>query len=433
MSIYVGILLFFALEYLRPGSYVPALNVLHLNLLVPLGVVLASVLGKKGASNGDILKEPNSKLILGLLGLVVISVLTGEVTFYAFNVFQNVAGYVAIYWVLAKQVEDVDQVKGIFTVLIVVHLIVAAMTPEMFLDSSSRAYVVRAGSFLGDGNDFGLSVLFAVIFCLFLLFEAKRVIGRLLYALGTLALIGMIVATQSRGDSMALGAVALYYWFKNDRKVIGVALAGLALVAVVALAPATYFQRLNTIQNYEDDGSAQGRLSAWRAGTNMAISNPILGVGAGHFPANYTRYATEQVTRWKTAHSIYFLTLGELGFPGLFILIGIIVSNLVGNWRVAREIWSRAPGGRASTEIRLLATMSAGMLAFAIGGAFLSATYYPHMYVLSGLTVAARRIVRQRTSATETAMATTSSPAVPELTLHWAMRGTISPRRAHHA
>ena len=433
MSIYVGILLFFALEYLRPGSYIPALNVLHLNLLVPLWVVAASLMKQGGPRNGDVLQETNSKLIIGLLGLVVISVLTGEVTMYAFNVFQNVAGYVAIYWVLAKQVEDVDQVKGIFKVLIVVHLIVAAMTPEMFIDSSSRTYVVRAGSFLGDGNDFGLSVLLALIFCLFLLFEAKKAGGKLLYMGGALALLGMIVATQSRGDSLALGAVAIYYWFKNDRKIIGVALAGLAVVVVVALAPATYFERMNTIQNYQEDGSAQGRLSAWRAGTNMALGNPILGVGAGHFPANYTRYSAEPQTRWKTAHSIYFLTLGELGFPGLFILIGIIVSNLVGNWRVAREIWARNPDARASTEIRLLATMSAGMLAFAIGGAFLSATYYPHMYVLAGLTVAARRIVRQRSAAAATSTEATAAPGAPGLTLHWAMRGTINPRPPHHA
>lgn len=431
MSIYAGILLFFALEYLRPGSYVPALNILHLNLLVPAWVVAASLMGNTGAKNSDVLKEANTKIILGLLGLVMIGCVIGEVTMYAFNVFQNVAGYVAIYWVLSKQLDDVDQIKGIFKVLIVVHIIVAAMTPEMFLDSSSRTYIVRAGSFLGDGNDFGLSVLLAVIFCLFLLFEAKNVAGRLLYALGVLALIAMIVATQSRGDSLALGAVAIYYWFKNDRKIIGVALAGLAVVAVVALAPPTYFERLNKIQNYEDDGSAQGRISAWKAGTAMALANPIFGVTAGHFPANYTRYATDGATRWKTAHSIYFLTLGELGFPGLFLLIGLIVSNLVGNWRVAREIWARAPGGRSSTEIRLLATMSAGMLAFAIGGAFLSATYYPHMYVLSGLTVATRRIVRQRLAVT--AETKNAAPAVPELTLHWAMRGTIDPRRPHHA
>ena len=45
---------------------------------------------------------------------------------------------------------------------------------------------------------------------------------------------------------------------------------------------------------------------------------------------------------------------------------------------------------------QLLASLSASVIAFATGGAFLSAVYYPHMFVIGGLLVAGRRVVRSR-------------------------------------
>ena len=132
----------------------------------------------------------------------------------------------------------------------------------------------------------------------------------------------------------------------------------------------------------------------------MALDHPLLGVGAGHFPVKYgveyrpPGYGVTELP-WQTAHSIYFLILGELGLPGLAMLLGFIGWNLVANHRLSGEIQARGSPD-AATDRRLLAALSASLLAFATGGAFLSAVYYPHLYVLSGLLTAARHIVRAR-------------------------------------
>ena len=147
---------------------------------------------------------------------------------------------------------------------------------------------------------------------------------------------------------------------------------------ILAVAPSSYLSRMDKIANAED-GSAQGRINAWKAGIWMAIYNPVLGAGAGNFTVHWG----------KTAHSIYFLTLGELGLSGVALLLLHRVEPL-------REP-AAAAGGRGPRPSddgdgpALLATMSARLLAFAVAGAFLSATYYPHMYVLAGLHTAARR------------------------------------------
>jgi O-antigen ligase len=165
----------------------------------------------------------------------------------------------------------------------------------------------------------------------------------------------------------------------------------------------------------------------------MAINSPLLGAGAGHFPITYGQFFRSSTDiPWQTAHSIYFLTLGELGLPGLALLLTFIFSNLAANRRALREIGARSDP-MATTEKNLLVSMSASLIAFATSGAFLSATYYPHMYMLAGLMVSARRVVRERALATsdETALAQRQAAdvAVPvgstRISPHWKPRAEL--------
>lgn len=428
--VYYGLLLFFVLEYARPGSYIPGINALRLNSLVPLGVVMGTLLSKGRISTGDVMHEPNSRIIGGLLGMIVASFLVADVTMMAFELFTTVLGYVLVYWVISMQIIELRQIKGVFKTLIFIHLLLAAMTPQMFTDPETRHYIA-AGTFLGDGNDFALSVNLCIPFCLFMMFEAEKKTHKLAAIGALLLLVLCVVSTQSRGGTLALGFVGFYYWLKSKKKAVTGSIVALGVVAVLAFAPPAYFDRMNSISSYETDGSAQGRISAWKAGMGMALSNPVLGVGAGNFPANYTRFAPPgpegPETRWKTAHSIYFLILGELGLPGLGLLVGFIVVNLRENGKLLRRM--REAAGRETTEARLLACLSASILAYAIAGAFLSATYYPHMFVLAGLEVSSRRLARESLQVRPGAAA--APPAArPAMTHHPAMRRVLGGRHA---
>jgi putative inorganic carbon (HCO3(-)) transporter len=424
---YYGLLLFFVLEYARPGAYVPGIDAVRLNSLVPLMLILGTTFGKTKVSGAEFLSETNTKIIAGLLFMILASFIVADVTLMAFDLFTMVLGYVLVFWIISMQVTDVQKVKGLFKTLIFVHLLLAALTPQMFTDSSTRHYIA-AGTFLGDGNDYALSVNLVVPFCLFLMFESKKV-TKLVWAAVLFLLVLCIVATQSRGGTIALALVGFYYWLKIDKKVVTGVLAVVAVATVLIVAPPKYFERMQSISEYETDGSAQGRISAWRAGIGMALHNPLLGIGAGNFPANYTKFApvgpNGPETRWKTAHSIYFLILGELGLPGLGLLIGFVVTNLRQNRMLLQRIRERT--SVETTEARLLACLSASVLAYATAGAFLSATYYPHMFVLAGLCFSARRLARATLEAPGRVEA---APAKPAITYHWAMRKAMSGRHA---
>ncbi len=171
--IYYGFLLFFFLDYVRPGSYLPALDALRLNSLVPLSVVGGTLLFKTRFTNQEFFAETNTKIILSLLGLIVLSVLTAEVTMHAYNVFTMVFGYILMFWIISRQVDDLSKLKGVFRTMVIVHIVVAALNPVMFTEPDARHYVA-SGGFLGDGNDFALSVNIVIPLYLFLFFESRK-------------------------------------------------------------------------------------------------------------------------------------------------------------------------------------------------------------------------------------------------------------------
>jgi len=202
--------------------------------------------------------------------------------------------------------------------------------------------------------------------------------------------------------------------------IVAAALAAVFVVLILALAPGAYFDRMGSIGDTQE-GSAQGRITAWRTAMRMAIDHPLFGVGPAHFSVKFgTEYRPpDYIGSGMTAHSIYFLALGELGFPGLIIVISIIVHNLLANRRVEKLVQSRGSPTRDS-DLNLLAAGSAAMIALATAGAFLSALYYPHLYVLAGLLSATRRVVMENAKAAADSVTETSRPQ--QMALHWSLR-----------
>ena len=390
---YYALLLFFIVEYVRPGNYVPGVDALKLNLLVPMAAILGTVFRRSPVSNREFLAEPSTIALAVFLCLLCLSTVMAVVTMYAFDATKVVFAYILIYMVLVRQCADLDRIKGVFKSLVVAHLLAIALSPDIFSDTSGRASVT-AGSFLGDGNDYALSVTVCLPLCLFLLMESRKKLPKLFWMAAMLLLVMSVVATKSRGGTIALVVVGLYFWIKSKRKLLTASIVLSAVVIVFIAAPPAYFSRMSTMTDTEES-SAQGRITAWKTAFGIAVANPLMGAGAGHFPS---AYGQANGGRWMTAHSIYFLLLGELGFPGLAVLLFLIFYNLAANRRLQHELKTLEPA-RAILASNLLACTSASMVAFAVAGAFLSAAYYPHVYVIAGLHAAARRVVRRELAA----------------------------------
>ena len=121
------------------------------------------------------------------------------------------------------------------------------------------------GTMIGDNNHLAVGLLVSIPLMNYLRMESRHAIIR--YGLlATMALtLFAVVGSYSRGALLALGAVSGYFWLKSSNKLISGMLLAIALVTAVTFMPASWIDRMNTIETYQQDTSATSRLEsgAW--------------------------------------------------------------------------------------------------------------------------------------------------------------------------
>lgn len=200
------------------------------------------------------------------------------------------------------------------------------------------------------------------------------------------------IGSQSRGAFLALAAMSLFLTIKSKQKGL-IALLTLAVLPIAwSLMPESWTARMSTIQTYDQDGSAMGRINAWWMAWNLAVDRFPIGGGFSIAAAEvFQRYAPDP-TNVLVAHSIYFHVLGQHGFAGLFFYVmvfGLAWRN--GGWVVRNTkhipelAWARD----------LAAMCQVSLIGFAIGGAFLSLTYFDLPYYIVVILIVLRGLVKQ--------------------------------------
>jgi probable O-glycosylation ligase (exosortase A-associated) len=257
------------------------------------------------------------------------------------------------------------------------------------------------GSFISDNNALALSLIMTIPLMWFMFQESQGRLARGLFGFMMIATCAAILGSQSRGAALAGSAMLFVLWLKSSRKLkIRLGLAMLAtLPFLLMVMPKSYFERVETISTYEQDGSAMGRIRAWRFATEMAIERPIGGGFASMVEENYRRFSpaiAEEIDRkanshFPDAHSIYFRVIGEHGFVGfaLFLMLGISAYRQAG--AIAREVQDR-PG--LEWLGRLAPMLQVSLVGYAVGGAFLALSYFDLYYALVALVVSLRITLR---------------------------------------
>lgn len=373
-------------EYVGLGShYLPILKLIKFSLIGSFALFLYVM---REYRLSELLSQPQAKIAIIFSFLTALSTLHGVVGSYAIEVLQQQIGYLILMIVCFFLIQTTKQVLWFCRIFTVSHLLIVLANLSMVL-SSERMGHFKAGYFIGDGNDFAWSLNVAFPLGLFLLRAERSKWMRMLTLVVVITIFLGIIGTQSRGGTLALASGLAFYWFfmaKNKMKALiwGLMLASLAMV----LAPSAYWERMESIGQYEEDNSATSRLHAWGKAFDMAVDHPLLGVGAGSFNSAYGRYYLEDdaegwgARRWISTHSIYFKTLAEYGFPGLIFLLWWIWLNIRNCVRAARTGPIFAEG---QTLSRFPYFLAMSQISYAVAGVFLGGINYPHLYLLSGL------------------------------------------------
>ena len=247
-------------------------------------------------------------------------------------------------------------------------------------------------SFIEGNNELALALVMTIPLMRFLQLQAgSRLVAHGLTALMLLSAIAAI-GTQSRGALLAIGAMALMMFMRGGGRKLWLGAAVIvAGIAIVAFMPSAWENRMSTIIDYEKDSSAMGRINAWWMAWHLATNNPLGGGFAIYDATTFARYAPNPQDI-HAAHSIYFQVLGEHGFVGLVLFL--MIWALVWRWANWLRHHARGPQNRWAADLGSLCQVS--IVAYAVGGAFLSLAYFDLPYNLLVLLVVARRIVAQQ-------------------------------------
>ena len=279
----------------------------------------------------------------------------------------------------------------------------------IFTITNGGIYHVRgpAGTFIGGDNEMGLALVMTIPMLRYLQLIAPKVwIRQAITAVIVLCALAAI-GSQSRGAMVGMAAMGVFFWLKSRSKLFTTLLAVVAATLILMTMPKQWFDRMATIENYQQDASAEGRINAWKMALNLAKDRP-LGGGFSTFQRGMFAVYAPDPDNVHDSHSIYFEVLGEHGFFGLFLFL---VLGLM-TWRTASWIIKRARGDPENRWAADLAAMvQVSLVGYASAGAFLGLANFDLYYTLIAVVVLCKTVLVARQSAQETAeLAVKSEP-----------------------
>jgi putative inorganic carbon (HCO3(-)) transporter len=240
------------------------------------------------------------------------------------------------------------------------------------------------GTNIADNNDLALALVTTLPIIWYLhLHAAHKWFRHSLKALSFLTLIAA-VGTYSRGAFLAGTAMLFLLWLKGEHKTRNGLVLALFPLIVYAVMPDKWFDRMNSITQYEEDGSAMGRINAWHFAFNVA-KNHFMGGGFKNFTPEMFHLYAPNPQDFHAPHSIYFQVLGNHGFVGLTLFLLLIVST----WRTGTRVnqfCKGAPDAKWAADLARMLQVS--VVGYAVGGAFLSLAYFDLYYCIIALLVA---------------------------------------------
>jgi probable O-glycosylation ligase (exosortase A-associated) len=237
------------------------------------------------------------------------------------------------------------------------------------------------GSFIGGNNELGLALLMTIPLMRYLQVEEKRHWLKLGLTGAIVLTLAAVLGTQSRGALVGLVVMGAIFLWKSPRRLTFILLMALVVPLVLGFMPESWWARMDTISNYEEDKSAMGRIQAWTFAWQ---------IGTTHFMGGGFEALT--VSGMRDVHSIYFEVLSEHGFLGLSLFLMLLAFTwLRAGWIIRHA--SKHPELKWAENLARMLQVSG--VAYCASGAFLGMAYFDFIYMLVALTVATWCLVSQ--------------------------------------
>jgi O-antigen ligase len=207
---------------------------------------------------------------------------------------------------------------------------------QTLASSDEREFLSALGL---HANDLGRLYASSCALLLFTWAEARGLASRwVLLPVAALCLVALVL-TFSRGAIVELGVISVLYvvWRRSGRTLL---FAGVAVAAVLVLAPEALFQRLETGEGGGIDAISAGRVDGlWLPLLPEVLQHPLFGNGTNSILWSEAMRAGggQQVLPVTHPHNAYLQALLDSGIIGTLMLCAYFVHVLRGLWGLSKD------------------------------------------------------------------------------------------------
>jgi probable O-glycosylation ligase (exosortase A-associated) len=231
------------------------------------------------------------------------------------------------------------------------------------------------------------------------------------YAL-CLACMLMPIGTEARTGLVCLVILMGMMLLHSKRKFIYGPLLLLGALVSVPFLPASFTQRMQTIENHEGDESASTRVAVWMWTLDYVKTHPGGGGFDNYLQNSFTYFATSTVTdgggsrverrlvtdKGRAYHSAYFEMLGEQGYFG-FLIWALIHGICLIRTEMIRRAWRRRTGPDEAWVAPFALALQQGHIVYMIGSLFVGIAYQPFIFMMLALQIGLDTYLTRRSKA----------------------------------
>lgn len=391
-GMYWGVMVYFAVSYLRPQDIIRPLRALHpIEILVPL-LIIGYLLSNKTAVVTKI--SPIIKAMLVFAGIMILSI---PFSYHQRKSFTGAEYFlltvVLICFLITVTFNSFRRIERLFLMLNFGIVILALDVVKKYLSGGTHQTIEGLiGGQFGNPNDLAVNLVLFLPMVYYYFLNGKTIFSKL-FSLGLFGVVLFgVLGTQSRGGLLAAIVVLGLLIIKTDKKGLALTTGAVAVVLILTLAPSNALNRFQTIFTYQEDTSAMKRTYFYESSIKMLRSRPLTGVGMDAWTYAYAtafRNPLDISYGWYNPHSSYFQIIGELGLPGILTYLYLIYMTF-GAMRSLEKRFKVNPVYQR--QLYFTQCLRIGFIGFLIATIFQSFTYYCTAYNMMAIVFAMDKI-----------------------------------------
>jgi putative inorganic carbon (hco3(-)) transporter len=401
---FAGLLFYTFIEYTRLPEMYPVLAVLRIGQVALILTTLAYLFSPRILGGGRVSTGGLDVGVFAFIAANFISACLAPSQANVWSQFINLLELSLIYFLVTRILTSTWRLRILVFLVLLLNLKMAQFTIRDYRNQramgiSDMQVILRGGAgagskaFFGNAADLGLAmvVVWAITFALlFGKTEKKRLPRYFLIVCFALFLLAILFC-GSRGAVLGAATIVAVALARTPKKIGAIVAALVFLCGVWFVLPDASKDRFRNAWEGNDKNAAS-RLTFWRAGVEMFSDYPVFGVGPGNFPTMYAMQYSDTGKAWA-CHSIYVQALSESGVAGTAVFAALLILTLRLNSRTRKLVIDRlGSDGKRTFEYCLAIGLDLALVGYLASGAFLAVLYYPHLWILLGLSVATHRV-----------------------------------------